>query len=101
LPETRFREYDQLGRGRVAVVVGPLELVRRNVPERLQQAARVVPCDPLQRGELDVLDAPPGPASVDLLRLIEPDDGFRERVVVESPVLPTDGSMPAWARRSV
>src|SRR5262245_1356857 len=65
-PEARLRGYGQLGCGRLAVVVDPLELVGRNGPERLQQAMRVVPRHPLQRGELDVLDASPGPAATDL-----------------------------------
>jgi hypothetical protein len=73
-------------------VIGPLKLVGRNVPERRQQAARVVPRDPLQRRELDVLDAFPRPAAINLFGLVEADD---------PPVLPTDGSIPTSARRSV
>lgn len=43
---------------------------------------RVVPRDPLQRRELRLVDAFPRPASVDHFRLVKPDDGLRERVVV-------------------
>lgn len=43
---------------------------------------RVVPRHPLQRGELDILDASPGPTATDLFRLVEADHGFGERIVV-------------------
>jgi len=66
----------------LTTVIGPLELVRGNVPERFQQAPRVVPRVPLQRGELDVVDSFPRPAPVNHLRLIEPDDGLCERIVI-------------------
>jgi len=88
-PETRLRDCRQLGRSRVVTVTGLLTLVAGSIPERLQQAARVVPRDPLQRGELDVLDSFPRPAPVGLFSLVEADDGFRERVVVRIAVLPT------------
>ncbi len=88
-PETRLRDCRQLGRSRVVTVTGLLTLVAGSIPERLQQAARVVPRDPLQRGELDVLDSFPRPAPVGFFSLVEADDGFRERVVVRIPVLPT------------
>ena len=38
--------------------------------------------DPLERGELDGLDVVPRPTAANLFRLVEPDDRFRERVVV-------------------
>jgi hypothetical protein len=64
------------------VVVGPLKLVRRDITERLEQTPRVVPRDPLQRRELDVVNALPRAAPMNQLRLVEADDGFGERVVV-------------------
>ena len=63
-------------------VVGLLELVRGNIPERLQQAPRVVPGNPLERRELDLLHPLPWPVPPDLFRLVQADDRFRQRVVV-------------------
>ena len=57
-------------------MIGLLELGRRNVAERFEQAAAVVPRDPLERRELDILDPFPGPPTVDLFRLVQPDDGL-------------------------
>jgi hypothetical protein len=71
-----LRECRQLGLSRLVTVIGPLELVRGNVPERLEQAVPVVPRDPVQGGELDLLDAFPRPAPVDQVGLVEPDDRF-------------------------
>jgi hypothetical protein len=50
---------------------------------------------------LDVFHSSPRPLLPDQLRLEEPDDGLRQRVVVGMPRLPTEGSMPASASRSV
>ena len=70
--------------------------------DRLQESLRVVPMHPLEGGELDVLRTTPGPASTGHLGLVEADDGFSQSVIVkESPRLPTDGSIPASASRSV
>jgi hypothetical protein len=69
----------------VVTVISLLQLVGGNVPERLQQASRVVPRDPVQRGELAVLDAFPRPLAVDLFGLVEAADGLRERVIVRIP----------------
>ena len=66
-------------------MVGLLELGRRNVAERFEQAAAVVPRDPLERRELDVLEPLPRSATMDLLRLEQPDHGLRQRVVVRVP----------------
>ena len=63
-------------------MVGLLELGRRNVAERFEQAAAVVPRAPLERSELDVLEPLPRPAPMDLLRLELSDHGLRQRVVV-------------------
>ena len=42
----------------------------------------VEPVDPLERGVLDVVDAPPRSAATDQLGLVEADDRLGERVVV-------------------
>jgi len=47
-------------------VVGLLELVRGNIPERLQQTPRVVPRDSFERRELDLLHPLPRAAPPDL-----------------------------------
>jgi hypothetical protein len=82
-------------------MIGLLELGRRDVAERFEQAARVVPRDPLQGRELDVLQALPGPPPVDLLGLDNPITVSASALSYESPVLATDSSIPASARRSV
>jgi hypothetical protein len=46
-------------------MIGLLELGRGHIPERCEQAAAVVPRDPLEGRELDILERFPGP----------PDDG--------------------------
>ena len=63
-------------------VVGLLELVRGNIPERLQQTPRVLPRDSFERRELDLLHPLPRAASPDLFGLVQADDRFRQRVVV-------------------
>src|SRR5713101_4130519 len=78
----------QAGWSRLAAVVGLLELVRGHVPDRLEYAARVVPRDPLECRELDVLDPFPRPPAVDLFRLVQPDSGLGQRVVVRIPGAP-------------
>ena len=94
------------------VVVG-FGFGRRDVPDRLEQSAVVEPVDPFQRGALDGLEAAPRAAAMDDLGLEEPNDRLGEGVVAGfglrpargqaslSPTLPTDGSIPASARRSV
>ena len=62
--------------------MGLFELGRGNVPDRLEEAARVVPRDPLERRELDLLDSFPRPAPVNHFGLVQADDGFRECVIV-------------------
>jgi len=65
----------------LASPVGGLELGRRDVPDRLEQAAVVEPVDPLQGGVFDVVDALPGAAAPDQLGLVPPDDGLGQGVV--------------------
>jgi hypothetical protein len=52
------------------------------VAEGFEQAVVVEPPDPLEGGELDVVERAPGTAWSDELSLEEPDDGLGQRVVV-------------------
>lgn len=61
-------------------VVTLLELARRGVAERLQQAAVVEPVDRLQRGELDAIEVLPGSLLADQLCLEQADDRLGEGV---------------------
>jgi len=61
----------------------------------------VEPVDPFERGDFDGLEGPPQPTPMDDLRLIEAVDCLGECVATASPTLPTDGSIPASASRSV
>ena len=54
----------------------------RDVADRLQQPAIVEPVDPFQRCELNSFEAPPRPASMDDLGLVEAIDRFGESIVV-------------------
>jgi hypothetical protein len=49
--------------------------------------AVVVPVDPFQGGDLDLVEAAPRPAPVDQLGLEQPDRGFGQGVVYASPTL--------------
>src|SRR5690606_26907017 len=55
---------------------------RRDVADGLQQPAMVEPVDPGERRELDRLEAPPWPAPMDDLGLVEAVDRFGESVVI-------------------
>lgn len=48
----------------------------------LERAAVVEPIDPFGGGDLEVLEALPGPSGFDELGLIEPDDGLGQSVVI-------------------
>ena len=63
-------------------VVGGLGLGRRDVADGFEQAAVVEPVDPLQRGELDGLQAAPRATPVYHLGLEQAVDRFGEGVVV-------------------
>ena len=82
-------------------VVSVLGFGRRDVADGLQKPALVEPVDPGQRGELDGLEAPPWSSPVNDLSLVKAIDRLGESVVIGSPTLPTEGSIPASARRSV
>lgn len=73
-------------------MVGRLELGRRNVTERFEQAATVVPCDPLSVAN----SMSSSPSTVRLLVLNNRITVSGSALSYESPVLPTDDSMPAW-----
>src|SRR6476620_9722056 len=64
------------------MIVRRLELRRRNVSDRLQQPTMIEPVDPFKRGVFHCLQMPPRTAAVDDLGLVEPDNRFRQRVVV-------------------
>ena len=74
-----------------------------------QQPAMVEPVDPFERGVFDGFKAAPRSTPVDHLGLVEavdrlgqsPFDKLRTGLSQLSPALPTDGSIPASARRSV
>ena len=65
------------------------------------QPAVVVPVDPLQRGQLDVVEPLPGPAPADELGLEQPDVVSARALSSASPTVPTLGAAPAAANRSV
>ena len=74
----------------------------RDVADGLQQPAIAEPGHPRQRRELDSLECPPRSARMDDLGFVETVDGFGESIVVAvADVLPTEGSIPASAKRSV
>ena len=66
----------------VALIVAFLGFGRRDVAERLRQAAIVEPVDPGQRGELHGLEAAPGSPPMDHLCLVEAVDRFGESFVI-------------------
>ena len=55
---------------------------RRDVADRLEQAAVITPVDPFERREFDGVERSPRTAAPNDLRLEETDDGFGERVIV-------------------
>ena len=55
---------------------------RRNVTDRLEQPTIVEPVHPFQCCDLDGLEAPPWPTSMDYLGLVETVDRFGESIVV-------------------
>ena len=65
------------------------------------QAPVVVPVDPLQDGQFDVVQALPGPARVDDFGLEQADLGLGQGVVEGVADAADAGAAPAWARRSV
>ena len=52
------------------------------LPMGLEQPAIVEPVHPFERGDLDGLEAPPWPALMDYLGLVETVDRFGESIVV-------------------
>ena len=72
------RHRDGLKRG----VEGCFGFGRRDVADRLEKPAVVVPVDPLERGILDGLERPPWSSPVNHLGFEQAVDGFSEGVVV-------------------
>jgi hypothetical protein len=91
-------------------LVGPFCSVERGfelcwwyVVEVAVQAAGVVPVNPAQGGQLDVLDGLPGSGacwSVDQFGLVVTVQGFSQGVVETSPTVPMEGTAPISASRS-
>src|SRR5438270_13337080 len=89
-------------RGRIqASIVRRFEFRGRQVADRLQQPTIVEPVDPFEHRILDRLEVAPGPPQSDDLGLEEADTVSASALSYESPTLPTERSMPAWASRSV
>ncbi len=74
---------------------------REGLADWFEQPTVVEPVHPFQRGVLDRLKGPPRPASMDDLRLEQADHRLGESVIVRVATLPTEGSTPASAKRSV
>ena len=73
---------------------------RRHVADGFKQPAMIEPIHPIERGELDGLEVAHGPFRRITSVLKRPiTDSCSQSC--ESPRLPTDGSMPASANRSV
>ena len=66
-----------------------------------QPPSMVAPIRPFQRRELNGFKAPPWPASLGDLCFVEAVDGLCQRIGMTVANMPTEGSMPASARRSV
>ena len=66
-----------------------LELGRRQVVGRTMETLVVPPVDPLAGRKLDMLGRPPGPATVDQLRLVEPMDRLCDGIIE---------AVPPWSR---
>ena len=65
------------------------------------QSSVVVPVDPLQGGQLDVIERSPRAPRADQLGLEQPDVGLGDGLASASPTVPTLGAAPAAASRSV
>ena len=63
-------------------IIARFGLGGRDISDRLEQAPIVEPVDPFEGGELDGLEAAPGPAPVNDLGFVEAVDRLGERVVV-------------------
>jgi transposase InsO family protein len=57
--------------------------------------------NPFGGGHLDVLDSAPRLAGFDQFGLVQTVDRFSQRVVIQLPTAPTEGWIPACARRSL
>src|SRR6266446_899404 len=75
-----LREHRHATWGGLPGIVRLLELRWRPIAERFEQAAVVVPGDPFEGRELDVLEPLPGPTTIDLFRLEQPDHAFGQGV---------------------
>ena len=87
--------------GVLPLIVGGLELGRRDVADGLQESAVVEPVDPLQGGVLDLVEALPGPRRRISSALYSPMIVSARALSNESPREPTEVTAPASANRSV
>ena len=71
--------------GGAAMVVGLLEFGWRDVAAGLEQAAVIEPVDPLQGGDLDLLNGPPRAARLDQLGLQQPGREPRSGAAAHGP----------------
>jgi len=83
------------------VVVADFGLGRRDVADGLEQASMVEPVDPVEGGELTVSSERQGPRRRITSVSSSPITLSARALSQRSPTLPTDGSMPASASRSV
>ena len=81
-------------------VVKLLDGLGGEVVEVLVGSLGVEPGDPFGGVKLDVVDVAPGALSADQLVLERPDGGLG-RGVVQSPTVPTEGSIPSSRSRRV
>ena len=97
--ETQFCESDCIH----SVGLGPVEhfvFGRRDITDRFKQPPVVEPVDPFESGELHIVDVLPRTPSPDHFGLVEPVDGFGERVVAGIPPGPDRGDRTARSRTS-
>ena len=66
----------------LTVLIRPLEVCRRDVPDRLKKALVVEPVHPVEGGEFNGFYAAPRAVAVNDLGLVKPDDRLGEGVVV-------------------
>ena len=73
----------------------------RDVADRFEEEAIVEPVHPIEGGELDGFQRAPWSEPPDRLGLEQAELVYASALSQLSQTLPTDGSMPAKARRSV
>ncbi len=82
-------------------IIPILSLGGWDVADRLKESLMIEPSHPFEGGEFQRFDRFPRCPAMDQLRLVKAVAGFGQGVVVAVPLLPTEGWMPASAKRSV